>query len=295
MQMEIKEKIMSPMMRREVILKNLKNHENITTQDIAKVVNASEITIRRDLSKLEEKGLLVRTRSGAVKNGVIDDFFAYDDKINQFKEEKDYICRIAAGFIAPGDVIFVDCGSTVSLLVPYIREIESLTVITNSLPITSGLINFSNIKIILIGGEVENRRKAIYGYSAIRNISQYHASKAFIGADGISLTHGITSHDEQSASVTFKMAENSDKVFLLCDSSKVEKNSFVKFAPLSAINYVITDTHVDRALIPKYAEQNIGLVCEPNQMSSASQSINKEGVYEDRVKNNNHSYINISQ
>lgn len=259
-----KEKIISPVKRREVILKNLKNHNSILTQDIAKEVNASEITVRRDLSRLEEKGLLVRTRSGAVKNAVIDDFFAYDDKINQRNEEKDYICRIAAKFIFPGDIIFVDCGSTVSLLVPYIREIESLTVITNSLPITSNLINFSNIKIILIGGEVDNKRKAIYGYSAVRNISQYHANKAFIGADGISLSNGITSYNEESASVTFKMAENSDRAFLLCDSSKVEKNSFVKFAPLSAIDYLITDGGVDSSLINKYAENNINLICDPD-------------------------------
>ncbi len=255
-------KIVSPVLRREIILKHLKSHDSISTQEIAREVNASEITIRRDLSKLEEKGLLVRTRNGAIKNSAIDDLFAYDDKINQHKEEKDYICRIAAEFIAPGDVIFIDCGSTVSLLVSYIREIESLTVITNSLPITSELINYNNIKLILIGGEVNNKRKAIYGYSAMNNIAQYHANKAFIGTDGISLSNGITSHNVQSASVTFKMAENSDEVFLLCDSSKIEKNSLVKFAPLSSIDYVITDQNVDHILVSKYSARNVKLIYE---------------------------------
>jgi len=260
--METKEKIMSPALRREFILKSLKNHDGISTQEIAHEVNASEITIRRDLSRLEAKGLLVRTRSGAVKVGATEDLFAFDDKINLHREEKEYICRIATAFIHPGNVIFIDCGSTVSLLVPYIKEIEALTVITNSLPIASELINFPNIKLILIGGEIDSKRKAIYGYSAMNNIAQYHANKAFIGADGISLSLGITSHDEKTASITFKMAENSDEVFLLCDSSKIEKNSFVRFAPISAVQYVVTDRMIDRSLIAKYAQRKIQLLCE---------------------------------
>ncbi len=83
---------------------------------------------------------------------------------------------------------------------------------------------------IIIGGEVVNERKAIYGHSAERNLELYHANKAFIGADGISLSKGLTSYDEKEASITLKMAENADEVFLLCDSTKIEKNSFVRFA-----------------------------------------------------------------
>ncbi|MDU1891230.1 MAG: DeoR/GlpR family DNA-binding transcription regulator [Dysgonomonas sp.] len=265
--MNKKERIISPELREEIILKHLKDFDNISTEEIAKKVNASEITIRRDLLKLEEKGLLVRTRRGAIKNGTTDNLFAYDDKINQNREAKEYICRIASGFIQPGDIIFIDCGSTVSLLTYYIKRVESLTVITNSLPIASELINFSNIKLILIGGEIDNKRKAIYGYSAINNISQYHANKAFIGADGISLLQGITSYNERSASVTLKMAENSDEVFLLCDSSKIEKNSFVRFAPLSVVDYVITDDGIDHMLIPKYYDEcNVNLLCEERNL-----------------------------
>ncbi len=260
--MNKREKIISPELREGIILKHLKDFDNISTEEIAKKVNASEITIRRDLLKLEEKGLLVRTRRGAIKNGVTENLFAYDDKINQKRDEKDYICQIASSFIKTGDIIFIDCGSTVSLLTHYIKKIESLTVITNSLPIASELIHFNNIKLILIGGEIDNKRKAVYGYSAINNIAQYHANKAFIGADGISLSQGVTSYNERSASVTLKMAENSDEVFLLCDSSKIEKNSFVRFAPLSIISYVITDKNVDPVLVSKYYEHNTNLLCE---------------------------------
>lgn len=258
-----KEKILSPTSRRKIILSRLQDHGIISTQEIANELNTSQITIRRDLSKLEEKGLIIRTHRGVVRNAAtMSDLFAFDDKINLYKKEKREICQLAAGHIVPGDVIFIDCGSTPSILTSYIRDIDQLTVITNSLPIASELINFTNIKLILIGGEVNYKRKAIYGYSAINNISQYHANKAFIGADGVSLSYGITSHSEQSATITLKMAENSDTVFLLCDHSKIEKKSLVKFASLSMIDYLLTDQNIDRGLIGKYAEMGVSLVCE---------------------------------
>jgi len=262
--MKVKEadKIISSELRKGLILNHLNTYGRVSTREIAKKANVSEITIRRDLAKLEEKGLLTRDNGGAIKNGSTGDLFAFYDKINRNNEEKNYISRIASSFIKAGDIIFIDCGSTVSLLIDYIKKIDPLTVITNSLPITSELINFSNIKLILIGGEVDSSRRAIYGYSSISSISQYHANKAFIGADGISLLRGITSYNEKAASVTLKMAENSDEVFVLCDSTKIEKDSFVRFAPLSAINYIITDNKIDRTLVPKYDELGIKLLCE---------------------------------
>jgi len=142
----------------------------------------------------------------------------------------------------------------------YVSKFESLTVITNSLPIVSELINFPGIKLILIGGEVINERKAIYGLFADRNISSFHANKAFIGADGVSLAGGLTSYDENEASITLKMAENSDKVYLLCDSSKIEKDSFMRFAPLSAADVVITDNELDKKYLDMYKKNNVTII-----------------------------------
>jgi len=261
-----------PGLRKKEILDLLKDQDFVSTQEILKKCDASEITIRRDLSEMEKEGLLIRTHGGATKKVSTDFIFTYNDKMNHNREEKDYICQLASMYIKSNDIIFIDCGSTVSFLPKYISKIEPLTVITNSLPIVSDLIKFDNIKSILIGGEIDNKRKAIYGHSAIQNISQYHANKAFIGADGISLFKGITSYHERSASITLRMAENSDEVFLLCDSSKIEKNSFVKFAPLSIVNHVITDKKLDLRLVSKYEKQNVNLLCEKTELPSISTS-----------------------
>jgi DeoR family transcriptional regulator, fructose operon transcriptional repressor len=253
---------MNPESRKKIILNSLNERGVVSTQVVMKSCEVSEITIRRDLAELEKRGLLIRTHGGAVNSKAGDQLFTYDFKVNQNKQNKETICQLAAKFIKNNDIVFIDCGTTLSFLTKYIAKFESLIVITNSLPIVSELINFSNIKLILIGGEVADERKAIYGPIAENNISQYHASKAFIGADGVSLPNGLSSYDEKEAAITLKMAENADEVFLLCDSSKIEKNSFVKFAPFSKINYLITDKGLDPEHMKKYKESNINIITE---------------------------------
>jgi DeoR family fructose operon transcriptional repressor len=247
----------SPELRKKVILNLLKEKDSITNQDILNACNASEITIRRDLTELEEKGFLIRTHGGAVKKTAADYLFAYNHKRNQNRKNKEYICKLASRYVNDNDIIFIDCGSTLSFLPKYITKLKSLTVITNSLPIISELISFENIKLIIIGGEVISERKAIYGPSAERGIVQYHANKAFIGTNAVSLAKGLTSYDEKEAAITLKMAENSEKVFLLCDSTKIEKNSFVTFAPLSVLDQIITDVNIDPKLMLKYERHNV--------------------------------------
>ncbi len=269
-----KEKTTSPELRKKVILEVLKDHDFISIQEILEKLNASEITVRRDLLDLEKKGLLIRAHGGAVKKAMADHLFTYNNKVNQNRENKDYICRIASGFIKPNDIIFIDCGSTLSFLPNYLSKISPLTVISNSLPIISELINFDHIKSILIGGEVDNKRRAVYGRSAINSIAQYHANKAFIGADGISLSKGVTSYEEKIASVTLQMIENSDEVFLLADSSKIEKNSFAIFAPLSVVDYIITDQNADPSLVSKYENHGVRLFC--NDLKSVGKAVMPE-------------------
>jgi DeoR family fructose operon transcriptional repressor len=251
---------MNPELRKKKILSTLNEQGVVSTLEVMKLYNVSEITIRRDLIELEARGLLIRTHGGAINSKAGDQLFTYDLKVNQNKQNKEAICQVAAKFIENNDIVFIDCGSTLSFLIKYITKFETLIVITNSLPIVSELINFPNIKLILIGGEVLAERKAIYGHVAENNIAQYHANKAFISADGVSLLKGLSSFDEKEAAITLKMATNADKVFLLCDSSKIEKNSFVKFAPFSKIHCLITDNGLDAKYMKKYKESDINII-----------------------------------
>jgi DeoR family fructose operon transcriptional repressor len=114
----------------------------------------------------------------------------------------------------------------------------------------------------LIGGEIANERQAIYGPIAENNIGMYHANKAFIGADGFFLKNGLSLYDEKEAAITWKMIENSDEIFLLCDSSKIEKNSFVRFATLNRIHHLITDKLILPEQIKLYKDFGVDIITE---------------------------------
>lgn len=255
-------KKINPDLRKKFILNTLNEQESITIEEIIKKCNVSEITIRRDLTELEEEGLLIKIRGGAIRSKIGNQLFSYDAKMNQNWQRKEKICQIASRYIENNDVIFIDCGTTLFHLTKYIKRFESLIVITTSLPIVSELLSFQNIKLILIGGEVTSERKAMYGPIANANISRYHADKAFIGADGISLQSGLSSYDEKEADITLQMVENADKTFLLCDSSKIEKNSFIKFAPFSKIDFLITNDDISLHILNEYRDSYINVIIE---------------------------------
>jgi len=154
----------------------------------------------------------------------------------------------------------MDCGTTVFFLARFITRYKNLRVITNSLPIVSELIPYPQIKIYLIGGELDNNRKALYGTMTENLIARYKADKAFIGAGGVSLEHGLSSVDEKEASITIKMAQAAKKVFLLCDSSKIENDSYFTYSSLSLVNLLITDKGLDNNYLELYKNRGLNLL-----------------------------------
>jgi len=248
--------------RKRYILEALDKKEYVPVQNFVDALGVSHMTIRRDLSKLEDDGYLIRKYGGALKSEAVDNLFSFTRRVNHKKAQKEIICKLAAVHIEDNDVVFVDCGTTLFRICKYILNRKNLRIITNSLPVVSELVNYSHINVHLIGGEIVNERKATYGEFAIKAIKQYHVDKAFIGADGISLKNGLSSYDEKESRITREMAENADMVYLLCDSSKIEKDSFFRFAPVSIIDYLITGSNIDKKIIKPYAKNKIKVVYE---------------------------------
>jgi DeoR family fructose operon transcriptional repressor len=247
-------------LRKRYILNHLVKTESITIHDIVERCDVSEITARRDLSTLEQSGLLVRTHGGAIKPEILSRMFDFEKKSIHNRDNKIEICKFAASFIEDNDTIYIDCGTTTFYLSRFLTKFRNLRIITNSLPVVSELLPYSNIIVYLIGGELDSSRKALYGPMTDNLISRFKADKAFIGAGGVSLAHGLSSVDEKEASVTIKMAEAAQMVYLLCDSSKIEKDSYFTYSSLSSINYLITDKNIDPQLVNLYNNNAIRIV-----------------------------------
>ncbi len=250
--------------RKRFILSRLEKEGTVLTQEITEYCDVSEVTARRDLTYIESQGLLSRIHGGAVKSRSADAMFSYDKTALHNRDRKIRISASAASFIEENDSIYVDCGTTVYHLSRYISHFQNLRVITNSLPVVSELIFHPRIRVYLLGGELDSERRAMYGPMSENMIRYYRARKAFIGAGGISLADGLSAGNEKEASITRMMAQAADTVYLLCDSSKIENNAFVHFAPLEMIDYLITD-EMAPGLVTAYEKHNLKVVIAENK------------------------------
>lgn len=229
--------------RKQKILEVLEADGEVDIKAISIQLEISEITARRDLNQLAADGLLYRTHGGAVKVNPLQKPHAFVNKSAQNADVKDAICRAAAAQINDGDIIFMDCGSTVFRLCQFIKN-KKIKVITNSLPVIYELQD-SAVNVNVIGGELDKERQAVHGATAIEHIKKYRANKAFLGVDGISAT-GLFANSEKEASITTAFAESSGYTYILCDSSKIGRETYLNFATLNIVNALITNASNDK-------------------------------------------------
>ncbi|NOW97981.1 DeoR/GlpR family DNA-binding transcription regulator [Mucilaginibacter sp. SG564] len=224
--------------RKQKILEQLDRTGEVDIKELATELDISEITARRDLNQLANDGLLYRTHGGAMKVDPLAKPKDFANKAAQNAGVKDDICRKAAEHITDGDIIFMDCGSTVFRLCQFIKH-KKIKVITNSLPVIYELQNCS-VSINIIGGEFNNERQATHGKIANEHIARYHAGKAFLGVDGIS-ARGLFANSELEAEITSMYISQSAYTYVLCDDSKVGKETYLKFADINQVEAVITN------------------------------------------------------
>ncbi|MFD1143157.1 DeoR/GlpR family DNA-binding transcription regulator [Larkinella insperata] len=241
--------------RKRIILQTVDEKGSIDVKELAELLQTSEITVRRDLTLLASDGLIYRTHGGAMKVSLANNPVQFVNKTAVNSENKDHICRLAAQQIQEGDVIFMDCGSTVFRLCPFIRN-KRIQVVTNSLPVVNELMS-SDVTVNLVGGEVDAKRQAVHGLMAHEHIARYRAQKAFLGVDGISAANGLSAHSETEAGMTLAMAAQAEETFLLCDSTKLEKEKYVQFAPLSLIHTLVTDPDARPEVLALYRERGV--------------------------------------
>ncbi|UUX33305.1 DeoR/GlpR family DNA-binding transcription regulator [Fundicoccus culcitae] len=216
--------------RHRIIRSLLMNDSVVKLQDIMDATDASESTVRRDLSQLEESGELVRIHGGAKRIFTVEYEPSVREKIGQFTDEKDRIGRYAASLVEANAFIYIDAGTTTMAMIPYIQAL-GITVVTNGLEIASELAN-RDIQTILLGGQVKPKTYAMIGSDTQKQLKQYRFSKAFIGTNGIDSQYGFTTPDIEEANIKQMAINQANQAYILSDSSKFEKVSFCKIVEL---------------------------------------------------------------
>ncbi len=229
--------------RRGEILQLINRKGRITVGELIKKFGASGATIRRDLESLERQDLIKRAHGGALSKSRVSFEPDYFEEKEKFTTEKEKIGKEASKLIEEGEVIFLEASTTVLHLARNIRERKDLTIITNSLDIAREL-DKRGINLILTGGILRRRTRALIGPLAGISLSQIRVDKAFVGISAIELSQGITAPTLEEAQTKRKISEVAHKVIALTDHSKFGKRNFASVAPINSISILITDKEI---------------------------------------------------
>ena len=229
--------------REHTILNRLMVQGAVSVAHLSSELEVSEVTIRSDLSSLEERGLLSRTHGGALPS-IHPHIF---QRQNMNIEEKHRIAKAAADLVGDGDAIMIEAGTTTSLLPRYLAGKRDILIITNSVPAFESAKSNPALRITLVGGEFRDSTDSFVGRITLDTIRRFNVRCAFVGTDGFSLKSGITTHLIEGGDVISVMREQAENLVLLADSSKYGKTGVVTILPLSQINTLITDTGLSDA------------------------------------------------
>lgn len=243
--------------RRQKIKEILMEKKSVTVTELCNIFNVSDETIRRDLKKLEQEGLIEKNYGGAILKEGVSLVPPISQRSKEFIQEKERIAIEAINRIKEGMVVILDTGTTTQQIARKLKSFQHITVITNGINIINELITNNSINLFLVGGKVKNSNFSTVGPEAQKAFLQFSADIAFIGTSGISLEKGLTTSDVFEAEVKRAMIDSSKEVIVVADSSKFKKNAMVSFATLSKVSEIITAGEISSELVENFRQKGV--------------------------------------
>lgn len=230
--------------RQQAIQEQLRKRGKVTVEELTRAFRVSPPTIRADLARLEEQGVLRRTHGGAI--GVENTLYEppYTERAVLRLTEKQAIGHAAVALVREGETLLLDAGTTCQEIARRLRDFRRLTVVTNSLTTAQTLSENEGIEVILIGGSVQPHRHATLGALASRFLDPIQCDRAFVAMSGVHPEAGFTVIDFDAAQVKQKMLSHAREAVVVADSSKIGQIAFACVAPLSEADLLITDSSV---------------------------------------------------
>lgn len=251
--------------QREAVLAALRRKRKLNTHSAATMLQVSDCTVRRLFEELECNGDIIRVHGGAQlpPNKGLD--YHFENLQQRQSEQKQRIGEYACRLIDNGDTIFLDSGTTIQqmsyLLAEQLRRtpFHDIQIYTNSLRNLQILADYCDVS--LIGGLFRSRRQDFCGYFAEKVLEMLSFKKCFLSADGIGLApdEGVMATDVNTAKLNHIILHRADNVYLLADSTKFARRSFVQYATLDDIDTIITDKNLDEKYIQEFSKYDIEL------------------------------------
>nr|WP_078572123.1 DeoR/GlpR family DNA-binding transcription regulator [Streptomyces somaliensis] len=236
--------------RRQLILEMVRANGAVSLRELARVVQTSEVTVRRDVRALEAEGLLDRRHGGAVLPGGFTREPGYPQKSHLATAERAAIADAAAGLVREGEAIVVGAGTTTQELARRLARVPGLTVVTNSLLVAQALAHTNRVEVVMTGGTLRGSSYALVGSGAEQALHGLRVSRAFLSGAGLTAERGLSTSNMLSASVDRALVRAAAEVVVLADHTKLGTDTMFQTVPTDMITRLVTDEpppHDERA------------------------------------------------
>lgn len=246
--------------RRMEIVNVVNRDGKARVEDLASQFNVSSVTIRSDLSFLEKNGYVVRSHGAAIPNsGVIAELTVHE-KRRQNAGIKTAIGQATAKLIHNGDTVILDSGTTTREIASNLKTVEDVVVMTNGLDVAMELASAPGVEVLMSGGVLRKNALSFSGSQAEAGLKNYRFDKVFLGVDGFDLRAGITTHNEQEASLNRLMCEISERVIAVVDSTKFGKRSCHMIREFGHIDTVVTDSDIPEDYLQGLRDMKVDVI-----------------------------------
>jgi DeoR/GlpR family transcriptional regulator of sugar metabolism len=248
--------------RRVKVLERIAADQAVEVSSLAREFAVSEMTIRRDLRRLDRDGFVRRTYGGATTR-IVRSAGAFEVTQNarmlHHAQEKRQIAMRAAELTADVRVMFIGVGSTVEQFARLTASRDGLLVITQSLVVAS-LLGTGRVSVIMAGGMVRQDELSCVGPAAVDCVQRYNTDVAVIGAAGISARRGVTDLNDQEAGVIRAALEKTERIIVLADGSKFGDVALSTVVPIGRVATIVTDASADTAEVDRITREGVEVI-----------------------------------
>jgi DeoR/GlpR family transcriptional regulator of sugar metabolism len=250
--------------RLQKILQVIQTDGHAMAGDLARDFCVSEITIRRDLGELANRGFIHRAHGGAMMNTPRSQQPPIIQRLVREKEFKEAIAREAAALIQDGESIFIGSGSTTAYVARYLTGFKHLTVVTNALNISTELATAPNITVVVLGGMMRQEELSLIGHIAEQSLREVTFDKVIIGIPAIDVKAGLTNDYLPEVVTDRTILNRAREVIVVADHTKVGIVASAFVAPLNRVNTFITDWQTDVAILDQIRAIGVKIIVAPN-------------------------------
>lgn len=232
--------------RTRIIKQYLQEHGEASVHALSGLLGVSEVTVRRDLERLEAEEWLTRTHGGAMINAPSPDLTVTSAApLGVDTEALDEIGNLALRMVEDNEIVMLGNGPICVRIAEKLDARSGLTVLTNDVRIASRVTRQAANRVVLLGGDVDMQEQAVFGSMAVENLKRFFVQRLFVQVDGLNDQLELSVNSQSKADLIRASIEVSDETVVTCLPDQFSRNSFFRLGPLTLADKMITDTHVD--------------------------------------------------